>query len=78
MPIKPVDRVSPLPLWAQVEADLRSRVEAGEFSEAFPTDLQLTEAYGVSRHTVREAVRHLNSTGLLKRERGRGTVVNRS
>jgi GntR family transcriptional regulator len=67
-----------MPLWAQLEADLRTRLEVGEFDESFPTDLELTEAYGVSRHTVREAVRHLNKTGLLKRERGRGTVVNRS
>ena len=69
-----LDRNSPMPLWAQLEAELRRRVEAGEFDEGFfPTDLELTEAYDVSRHTVREAVRHLNKTGLLKRERGRGT-----
>jgi len=73
-----LDRNDPLPLWAQLEADLRRRLEAGEFSERFPTDLELTEGYGVSRHTVREAVRHLNKTGLLRRERGRGTVVNQS
>ncbi len=65
-----------MPLWAQLEADLRRRLNAGEFSASFPTDLQLTERYGVSRHTVREAIRHLNKTGVLKRERGRGTVVN--
>ncbi len=67
-----------MPLWAQLEHELRSRLEAGEFEDGFPTDLQLTESYGVSRHTVREAVRHLNKTGVLRRERGRGTVVNRS
>jgi len=67
-----------MPLWAQLETDLRARLEAGEFSESFPTDLELTESYEVSRHTVREAVRHLNKTGVLKRERGRGTVVNRA
>jgi len=76
--VTPVDRSSPMPLWAQVEADLRARVEADEFTDAFPTDLELTEAYGVSRHTVREAIRHLNRTGMLTRERGRGTVVNRA
>lgn len=76
---KPLDRNSPMPLWAQLEADLRRRLESGEFDEGFfPTDHELTEAYDVSRHTVREAVRHLNKTGLLKRERGRGTVVNRA
>ncbi len=47
-------------------------------THAFPTDLELTHDYGVSRHTVREAIRHLNKTGLLTRERGRGTVLNRS
>ena len=67
-----------MPLWAQLEAELKRRLEANEFSESFPTDLELTETYQVSRHTVREAVRHLNKTGVLKRERGRGTVVNRS
>ena len=67
-----------MPLWAQLEADLRARLEAGDFAEAFPTDLDLTRTYEVSRHTVREAVRHLNKTGVLKRERGRGTVVNRA
>ncbi len=78
MALTPLDRHSPMPLWAQLEQDLRSRLDAGEFDEGFPTDLQLTTEYEVSRHTVREAVRHLNKTGLLKRERGRGTVVNRS
>ncbi|MCO4836402.1 MAG: GntR family transcriptional regulator, partial [Acidimicrobiaceae bacterium] len=54
-----LDRSSPLPLWAQLETDLRRRLEDGEFDDAFPTDLMLTEAYEVSRHTVREAVRQL-------------------
>jgi GntR family transcriptional regulator len=68
-----------MPLWAQLESELRRRLESGEFDDGhFPTDLDLTETYEVSRHTVREAVRHLNQTGLLTRERGRGTVVNRS
>jgi GntR family transcriptional regulator len=79
MTIQPLDRSNPLPLWAQLEADLHRRLDAGEFDDGqFPTDLELTEGYEVSRHTVREAVRHLNKTGLLKRERGRGTVVNRA
>lgn len=76
--MKALDRSSPMPLWAQLEADLKRRLDAGEFDESFPTDLELTEGYGVSRHTVREAVRQLNKTGVLKRERGRGTVVNRA
>ena len=65
-----------MPLWAQLEADLKHRLEAGEFSERFPTDQELVDEYEVSRHTVREAIRHLNRNGILRRERGRGTVVN--
>jgi GntR family transcriptional regulator len=70
-----VDRSSPLPLWAQVLADLTERLAAGEFGERFPTDLELVETYGVSRQTVREAVRRLADDGVLARERGRGTRV---
>ncbi len=71
-----LDRTSPMPLWAQLEASLQRRLERGEFDDRFPTDGELVEQYGVSRHTVREAIRHLNKTGILRRERGRGTVVN--
>jgi GntR family transcriptional regulator len=70
-----VDRGSPLPLWAQVLADLGARLSAGDFDERFPTDQELVDAYGVSRQTVREAVRRLADDGLVARERGRGTRV---
>lgn len=78
MSVTPIDRSSPIPLWVQVEGDLQERIESGEFADSFPTDADLTAAYGVSRHTVREAIRNLNRTGLLTRERGRGTVVNKA
>ncbi len=73
-----LDRDSPVPLWAQLEATLRARLDAGEFDERFPTDNELVNQYQVSRHTVREAIRHLNASGILRRERGRGTVVDRT
>jgi GntR family transcriptional regulator len=74
----PLDRTSSVPLWAQLEAELRRRVDAGDFDERFPTDMELTRQYEVSRHTVREAIRQLNGRGLLERVRGRGTVLNRA
>jgi len=67
-----------MPLWAQLESALKDRLDDHEFDDRFPTDNELVNEYGVSRHTVREAIRHLNSSGILRRERGRGTVVNRS
>lgn len=70
-----LDRASPLPLWAQLEAALRARILAREFESRFPTDEQLVREYAVSRHTAREAIRRLQLTGLVKRERGRGSHV---
>lgn len=64
-----------MPLWAQVLADLRDRLDRGDFSGHFPTDAELIDHYGVSRHTVREAVRRLQDEGVVSRERGRGTFV---
>ncbi len=69
------DRSSPLPLWAQVSADIRRRVADGAFEEGFPGEIALTEQYEVSRHTVREALRVLRDEGLLRSERGRGTTI---
>ena len=70
-----VDRSSALPLWAQVLGDLRRRLAGGEFRMRFPSDDELTAHYGVSRHTVREAVRRLQIEGVVERGRGRGTFI---
>jgi len=59
-------------LWATVLADLRGRMAAGEFADRFPTDRELMAHYGVSRHTVREAVRRLD--GVHRRPRLGGHV----
>ena len=72
---QPLDRRSPLPLWAQLLAELQRRVAAGAFSSQFPTDQDLTATYGVSRQTAREAVRRLAASVPLDRQRGRGTFV---
>lgn len=59
------------PLWAQLLADLRQRLAAGEFVDVFPGELALVEEYSVSRHTVREALRHLRAEGTVTAQRGR-------
>ncbi len=63
------------PLWQQVLKDLKRRLASGEIRDRFPTDRELVEHYGVSRHTVREAVRRLHTLGVIERERGRGSIV---
>jgi GntR family transcriptional regulator len=64
------------PLWQQVLEDLERRIADGDIVDRFPTDKELTEQYGVSRHTVREAVRRLRARGLVDRHRGRGSFLN--
>ena len=59
------------PLWAQVQADLRTRIDGDEFTDVFPGEHALTAEYGVSRHTVREALRALRAEGLVTAARGR-------
>ena len=72
---KALDRSSPLPLWAQLHADLLRRLRAGAFTGRFPGEVQLMGEYGVSRHTVREAVRRLRDEGFVTGARGRQSTV---
>jgi GntR family transcriptional regulator len=67
----PLDRRSPMPLWAQLRADLLRRLEAGAFDAHFPGEMALVADYGVSRHTVRSALRELRADGVVLAERGR-------
>jgi GntR family transcriptional regulator len=71
----PVDPGAPLPLWAQVETDLRRRLASGEFAGRLPTETRLMSEYGVSRSTVRQATRRLRDDGLLRARRGSGTYL---
>lgn len=68
-----VSRHDPLPLWAQVSDDLRRRAATGEFAEGFPSEQTLVAQYGVSRHTVREALRGLRADGVVVAARGRAS-----
>jgi GntR family transcriptional regulator len=72
---RPVDRASPLPLWAQLYEDLVRRLAAGGFGADFPGEHDLATEYQVSRHTVREALRRLRQAGVLDSGRGRRTSV---
>ena len=64
-------RSGPGPLWQLLLADLRARTAAGDFDASFPGELTLVQQYAVSRHTVREALRHLRSEGVVSAARGR-------
>lgn len=76
-PTKPrlLDRSAATPLWMQLESDLRRRLAAGGFEDTFPGEHELAEQYQVSRHTVREALRRMRSTGVVDSTRGRGSAL---
>lgn len=71
------DRRRPEPLWHQAEMALRGLIEAGEWSAGaqLPNEDRLGEMLGISRITLRHALRNLEEAGLLRREHGRGTFV---
>jgi len=56
---------------------LRELIETGRYlpGERLPTESALQKLYGVSRITVRTALRRLEEDGLVSSQRGRGTFV---
>jgi GntR family transcriptional regulator len=69
--VRVLDRARGEPLWSQLLGDLRRRLGSGEFTGVFPGELALVAEYGVSRHTVREALRRLRDEGTVVAGRGR-------
>ena len=71
------DRNRPEPLWYQVEQAIRAIVKSGEWPTGtqIPAEDRLCAMFGVSRITLRHALRNLEEHGLLRREHGRGTFV---
>lgn len=72
-----LSRTTAQPLYEQVLERIRSRVESGEWAKhsRVPSERQLSELLGVSRITVRHAVRLAVEEGLLEQRRGVGTFV---
>lgn len=70
---------SGLPLFAQIKASLRQdilekRLPAGQ---KLPSEAQMQLAFGVSRITVRQALRELQAEGLIETLNGKGSFVTR-
>lgn len=78
LPIVPVNPASPIPLYYQVEADLRALLKSPHVhsGDLLPTEIELAQAYGVGRHTIRTALGRLAADQLISRKAGHGTIIN--
>jgi GntR family transcriptional regulator len=72
-----ISKDSPVPLYFQLKELLRQEVESGRWQpgQQIPPEMELCEAFGISRTVVRQALRELEYDGLLYREQGKGTFV---
>ncbi len=72
-----LDRVSPVPLYFQVEQALASRIRGGAIAigSRLPTEPELSDHFGVSRSVVRQALKRLEEMGLVARRQGVGSFV---
>ncbi|GAA4342956.1 GntR family transcriptional regulator [Pigmentiphaga soli] len=66
-----------LPRYAWLHQCLLQDIGSGKYAvgSLLPTEAELSKAYGVSRHTVREATRRLVDSGMIRRQPSTGTVV---
>lgn len=65
------------PIFRQLARTLVTTIETGavRIGERLPTEAELAQRYGVSRHTVREAMAQLRALGLIESRQGVGSVV---
>jgi GntR family transcriptional regulator len=64
-------------LWSSIREDLAQRIASGKMppGSQLPPEPELATGFGVSRATLREALRSLEEDGFLTRTRGAGTFV---
>ncbi|MDF2858882.1 MAG: phosphonate metabolism transcriptional regulator PhnF [Neobacillus sp.] len=74
-----INKSSPIPIYHQLEEFLKLQIESGVLKEeaAIPSEREFAETFQISRMTVRQAINNLVLEGYLKRQKGRGTFVNK-
>ncbi len=73
----PVLRHEGVALWRQIASQLQQAIGAGSYAPGarLPTEAELSQHFGVNRHTVRRALEELSRDGLVRVEQGRGSFV---
>lgn len=75
--VVPMQRDSRVPMHRQIAHQLREAIAKGAYrpGDRIPTEPELSERFGVSRITARQAVEHLVREGVVARKQGKGTFV---
>ncbi|MEH7492562.1 GntR family transcriptional regulator [Neobacillus niacini] len=74
-----INKNSPVPIYHQLEEYIKQQIENGLLVEeaSIPSEREYAQTFQISRMTVRQAINNLVSDGYLKRQKGRGTFVNK-
>lgn len=74
-----IDKKSPIPIYYQLKNLIKNSIESGVLKPgaSIPSEREYSEKFNISRMTVRQALKELESEGLIIRERGRGSFVAR-
>ncbi|SHK75539.1 GntR family transcriptional regulator [Clostridium cavendishii DSM 21758] len=72
-----IDKNSPIPVYYQLKEDVKRKINQGvwKVGQCIDSERELSENYGVSRMTIRQALGELVQEGILVREKGKGTFV---
>lgn len=68
-----MQKIPGVSLYHQIKQDLRVKIEPLDPGTKIETEQQLSEFYGVSRGTIRQAINDLVGEGLLQKVQGSGT-----
>lgn len=74
-----INKNSPVPIYHQLEEYIKQQIENGLLMEeaVIPSEREYAQTFQISRMTVRQAINNLVTEGYLKRQKGRGTFVNK-
>ena len=72
-----VNKLSSNPLYEQVFNRIKDSVRSGEYKKGdlIPSEKELMELMGVSRVTVRQALKMLSDSGIIETRKGKGSIV---
>lgn len=72
-----IDRNSPIPAYQQIAGDISKRIIQREWhvDEKLPSEMELSQCYGVSRVTLRQAMAQLEKDDIIEKFQGKGAFV---